>query len=111
MAGSPSDFDACREWLGIDRADLEDPLRILGLAPGDTDPLRVLRAAELRLTHLKGLAAGPHHAAREALILRVEQARETVLSRMASGPPRAAAPGRPPPGRRGCRGRRSRSAW
>ncbi|MFM7075381.1 MAG: hypothetical protein ACKO3G_04855 [Planctomycetaceae bacterium] len=101
MAGSPSDFDACREWLGIDRADLEDPLRILGLAPGDTDPLRVLRAAELRLTHLKGLAAGPHHAAREALILRVEQARETVLSRLASGPPRAAAPFAMPPPPRG----------
>ena len=80
-------FDACREWLGIDRANLGDAFRVLGLPADESDPLRVLRAAEARLVHLKGLAAGPHHAAREALILRVEQARESALSRIAAGAP------------------------
>jgi hypothetical protein len=94
VATSPSDpFDPCREWLGIDRADLADPRRILGLVPSETDPISVLRASEARLGLLKGLAAGPHHAAREALILRVEQAREAVLSEIAA----AADRGRPAP--------------
>lgn len=78
-------FDACREWLSIDRADLADPMRVLGLPADESDPLRVLRAAEVRLAHLKGLAAGPHHAAREALILRVEQAREAALTMISAG--------------------------
>ncbi len=77
-------FDPCRAWLGIDRADLADPRRVLGLVPGETDPIVVLKAAETRLKALKGLAAGPHHAAREALILQVEQAREKVLSQIAA---------------------------
>lgn len=93
MSHSPPDrFDPCRAWLGIDRADLADPRRVLGLVPGETDPIVVLKAAETRLKALKGLAAGPHHAAREALILQVEQARETVLSEIAAaGNGRAAA--------------------
>lgn len=86
MATPPSDkFDPCRAWLGIDRADLADPRRVLGLVPGEFDPIVVLRAAEARLKALKGLAAGTHHAAREALILQVEQAREKVLSQIAAG--------------------------
>lgn len=98
----PTDpFDPCRAWLGIDRADLSDPRKVLGLAPGENDPLRVLRAAEARLARLKGLAAGEHHAAREALILRVEQARESVLSGIAragtKGPPSAPFAMPPPP--------------
>ncbi len=92
-------FDPCRAWLGIDRADLADPFLVLGLAAGENDALRVLRAAESRLTRLKGLAAGEHHAAREALILRVEQAREAVLSRIAQGAPRAPGYSMPPPPR------------
>ena len=109
MATSPPDrFDPCRAWLGIDRADLADPRRVLGLVPGETDPIVVLKAAETRLKALKGLAAGQHHAAREGLILQVEQAREKVLSQIAAaggtgGPSKPAAGGgfaMPPPPRR-----------
>lgn len=104
---APNDrFDACRAWLGIDRADLADPRRVLGLVPGETDPIVVLKAAETRLKALKGLAAGQHHAAREALILQVEQAREKVLSQIAAVGNGPVAPGSragfamPPPPRR-----------
>ena len=110
MANSSSDrFDPCRAWLGIDRAELADPRRVLGLVPGESDPIVVLKAAETRLKVLKGLAAGPHHAAREALILQVEQAREKVLSQIAAvgsgqAPPSPSAQGSgfsmPPPPRR-----------
>jgi hypothetical protein len=97
VATPPSDtFDACRAWLGIDRADLADPRRVLGLVPGEVDPIVVLRAAETRLKALKGLAAGPHHAAREALILQVEQAREKVLSQIAAAGGSGAAKGGQP---------------
>lgn len=81
---SPDRFDPCRAWLGIERADLADPRRVLGLLPAEADPIVVLKAAETRLKALKGLAAGEHHAAREALILQVEQARERVLSQIAA---------------------------
>lgn len=85
MVNPPPDrFDPCRAWLGIDRADLADPQRVLGLVPGESDPIVVLKAAETRLKALKGLAAGQHHAAREALILQVEQAREKVLTQIAA---------------------------
>ena len=110
MATSPPDrFDPCRAWLEIDRADLADPRRVLGLVPGETDPIVVLKAAETRLKALKGLAAGQHHAAREGLILQVEQAREKVLSQIAAaggtgspGKPATAGGGfaMPPPPRR-----------
>jgi len=110
VATTPPDrFDPCRAWLGIDRADLADPRRVLGLVPGETDPIVVLKAAETRLKALKGLAAGQHHAAREGLILQVEQAREKVLSQIAAvggnGPPARPAPAgggfaMPPPPRR-----------
>jgi len=110
VANPPLDrFDPCRAWLGIDRADLADPRRVLGLVPGETDPIVVLKAAEARLKALKGLAAGQHHAAREALILQVEQAREKVLSQIAAvgkgqdlpGPPaQGSGFSMPPPPRR-----------
>ncbi len=109
MANPPPDrFDPCRAWLGIDRADLADPRRVLGVVPGETDPIVVLKAAETRLKALKGLAAGQHHAAREALILQVEQAREKVLSQIAAvgngqappGPPQGSGFAMPPPPRR-----------
>jgi hypothetical protein len=110
VANPPPDrFDPCRAWLGIDRADLADPRRVLGLVPGEADPIVVLKAAETRLKALKGLAAGQHHAAREALILQVEQAREKVLSQIAAvgngqAPPGPSAQGSgfsmPPPPRR-----------
>ena len=110
MANPPPDrFDPCRAWLGIDRADLADPRRVLGVVPGETDPIVVLKAAESRLKALKGLAAGQHHAAREALILQVEQSREKVLSQIAAvgngqAPPGPSAQGSgfsmPPPPRR-----------
>jgi hypothetical protein len=99
VANPPPDrFDPCRAWLGIDRADLADPRRVLGLVPGETDPIVVLKAAETRLKALKGLAAGQHHAAREALILQVEQAREKVLSQIAAVGKGQALPGPPAQG-------------
>jgi len=99
VANPPPDrFDPCRAWLGIDRADLADARRVLGLVPGETDPIVVLKAAETRLKALKGLAAGQHHAAREALILQVEQAREKVLSQIAAVGKGQALPGPPAQG-------------
>ncbi|NCA12309.1 hypothetical protein EBR56_11025, partial [bacterium] len=67
-------FDPCRQWLGIDAVDLVDPRRVLGLGPGEANPLAVLRAAEARLTLLRGVDPGPFAVARQALMTRVEEA-------------------------------------
>jgi outer membrane biosynthesis protein TonB len=75
----PAPFDPCKQWLGIDAVDLVDPRRVLGLDPGEVDPLAVLRAAEARLARLRGIEPGPFAVARRALMQRVEEARETVL--------------------------------
>ena len=100
---SPDPFDPCRQGLGIDASDLENPRRVLGLLPSEADPITVLKAAEARLVLLKGLSQGisqglsaaPHHALRDSLIIRVEEAREAVLSEI------AATAGRPPASRGG----------
>jgi hypothetical protein len=83
---SQAAFDPCRQWLGIDAVELGDPRRVIGVSPGESDPLAVLRAAEARLTLLRGLSAGPFELARNALIKRVEEAREAVLHQLATMP-------------------------
>ena len=83
---SQAAFDPCRQWLGIDAVELGDPRRVIGVSPGESDPLAVLRAAEARLTLLRGLSAGPFELARSALIKRVEEAREAVLHQLATMP-------------------------
>lgn len=100
---TPPPFDPCRQWLGIDAVDLLDPRRVLGIGPGEADPLTVLRAAEDRLATLRSVAPGPFAVARQALLKRVEEAREAVLRDLAVGPaPAGPAPRRftmpPPPG-------------
>jgi outer membrane biosynthesis protein TonB len=78
-------FDPCKQWLGIDAVDLVDPRRVLGLGPGEADPLAVLRAAEARLARLRGVDPGPFAVARQALLKRVEEAREAVLQQISGG--------------------------
>jgi len=73
-------FDPCREWLGIDAVDLDKPHVVLGLAAGETDPVSVCRAAAARLAILNGLLPGPFVVARDALIQRIEEARDTLLA-------------------------------
>lgn len=80
-------FDPCRQWLGIDAVELGDPRRVLGLLPSEADPLVVLRAADARLTLLRGIAPGPFDMARNALIRRVEESREAVLAQIAAAAP------------------------
>ena len=96
-------FDPCRQWLGIDAVDLGDPRRVLGLTAAETDPMVVLRAADARISRLKGLAPGPFAMARDALVRRVEESRETVLGEIARRQPAAPIGSRgfampPPPG-------------
>lgn len=95
----PAPFDPCKQWLGIDAVDLVDPRRVLGLAPGEIDPVAVLRAAEARLARLRGIEPGPFAVARRALMQRVEEARETVLREIsaAAGFPAPRSLSMPPP--------------
>ena len=79
-------FDPCKQWLGIDAVDLEDPRRVLGVAQTESDPLAVIRAAGIRLSLLRGISPGPFEIARNALIKRVEEAREALLLRLAAHP-------------------------
>ena len=90
---SDAQFDPCKQWLGIDAVDLSDPRRLLGLLPSESDPLAVLRAAAARLTLLQGIAPGPFDIARNALLKRVEEAREAVLAQIATAPRAAMAVG------------------
>jgi hypothetical protein len=83
---SSAQFDPCRQWLGIDAVELGDPRRVLGLLPSEADPLVVLRAADARLTLLRSIAPGPFDMARQALIKRVEESREAVLTQIATAP-------------------------
>lgn len=92
-------LDPCRQWLGIDAADLGDHRRVLGIAPDERDPLVVLRAAESRLSRLREVSAGALEFVRTGFVKRVEAARESVLAEIAAAGPRAeAAPAfrRPP---------------
>lgn len=90
-------FDPCRQWLGIDAVELGDPRRVLGLLPSEADPLVVLRAADARLTLLRGIAPGPFDMARNALIKRVEESREAVLAQIAAAPAPVGATFKMPP--------------
>jgi len=84
-------FDPCRQWLGIDAVDLGNPRVLLGVSQQESDPLAVLRAAEVRLNLLRAISPGPFELARAGLVKRVEEAREKLLSELAAGP------SRPPP--------------
>ena len=79
-------FDPCKQWLGIDALDLDDPRRVLGIGPHESDPLAVIRATTTRLSLLRGISSGPFELARAALIMRVEEAREHLLIQLASCP-------------------------
>jgi hypothetical protein len=89
--------DPCREWLGIDAADLGDHRRVLGVAPGERDPLVVLRAADARLARLRSVKAGSLESVRVGFVKRVEAARESVLAAIAAAAPAAPAFRVPPP--------------
>lgn len=94
---APAPFDPARHWLGLDAVDLVDPRRVLGLAAGETDRPTIARAAEERLAKLAAVPPGPFDRARDALMQRVREARDSLL---ADAPPpvapRLAMP--PPPG-------------
>lgn len=98
---SEAPLDPCRQWLGIDAADLGDHRRVLGIAPEERDPLAVLRAADAKLAALRGVSAGALEFVRAGFVKRVEAARESVLAEIASSTPpaggRAAAAFRRPP--------------
>ncbi|MEI6240077.1 MAG: hypothetical protein WCR51_06790 [Planctomycetia bacterium] len=85
----PTPFDPCKQWLGIDAVDLVDPRRVLGISPRETDAAKVVHAAQRRLDRLHGVNAGPFAVARNALVKRVEEARDALLAEIAT-PPRAA---------------------
>jgi hypothetical protein len=80
-------FDPCRQWLGIDAVELGNARRVLGVAAGETDPVAVVRAADARLNLLRNLSPGPFEMARAALVKRVEEARDKLLSECAASPP------------------------
>ena len=72
-------FDPCRQWLGISALELDDPRKLLGLDSID-DPIRILQAAEARLARLQAVEAGPYEVARRALVARIEEARDRLLT-------------------------------
>ncbi len=109
MTDQPLPAGPCREWLGLDPADLRHPRRVLGLLPSESDPLVVLEAAKARITLLRGLEVGALEPVRRALLDRVETAREEVLAEIAASgraaptpvprrPPAAFRMPPPPPG-------------
>jgi len=73
-------FDPCKQWLGIDAVDLVDPRRVLGIRPSETDAAAVNRAAAARLDRLRSVEPGPFAVAHNALVKRVEEARDAVLA-------------------------------
>jgi hypothetical protein len=99
----PAPFDPCKQWLGIDAVDLVDPRRVLGVSAREADAEVVRRAAQARLATLRAVEPGPFELARNALVKRVEEARDAVLTELAA-PPRAGSAGverlsmPPPPG-------------
>jgi hypothetical protein len=73
-------FDPCREWLGIDAADLVHPHRVLGIPDSQTDADTILRVAEERIAQLARIEPGPFGKAHAALTARVAEARDTLLA-------------------------------
>jgi hypothetical protein len=94
-------FDPCRQWLGIDAVELVTPHRVLGISPLETDPLVIVRAADQKLGVLRSIDPGSLVRARDALVTRVEQARDAMLAAASSGAgnvaPFPAAPQSTPP--------------
>lgn len=80
----PTPFDPCKQWLGIDAVDLVDPRRVLGIRPAETDATTVSRAAAARLDRLRSVEPGPFAVAHNALVKRVEEARDAVLAEIAA---------------------------
>jgi hypothetical protein len=78
-------FDPCRQWLGIDAVELVTPHRVLGVSPLETDPLVIVRAADQKLGVLRSIDPGSLARARDALMTRVEQARDAMLAAASSG--------------------------
>lgn len=91
-----SGFDPCKQWLGIDALSLSDPWLVLGVARGETNPLAIVRAADAKLAILRAVPAGPLTLARDALVKRVEAARDELLADSQAAPA-APAPLAPPP--------------
>lgn len=91
-----SGFDPCKQWLGIDALSLGDPWLVLGVARGETNPLAIVRAADAKLTILRGVPAGPLSIARDALVKRVEAARDELLASAAQAIQTAQPPLAPP---------------
>ena len=77
---SGSEFDPCRQWLGIDAVDLVKPHCVLGLPAWETDPAKIVTAADKRLKQLRGVDPGSMTRARDGLIRRVEEARNAMLA-------------------------------
>ncbi len=73
-------FDPCREWLGIHATDLKDPHRVLDIPQTVTDGDTIARLAEARLAMLSKIAPGPFQKAHAALLMRVAEARDTLLA-------------------------------
>lgn len=73
-------FDPCREWLGIDALDLNDPRRVLGLPPHVRDADAIAQAAAARLQALRRISPGPFAKAHAALVTRVEESRARLLA-------------------------------
>ncbi|MFY8220507.1 MAG: hypothetical protein ACOVJ6_01210, partial [Pirellulales bacterium] len=80
----PAPFDPCKQWLGIDAVDLVDPRRVLGIRPSETDAATVSGAAAARLDRLRSVEPGPFAVAHNALVKRVEEARDAVLAEIAA---------------------------
>lgn len=92
-----SGFDPCKQWLGIDALSLSDPWLVLGVARGETNPLAIVRAADAKLAILRAVPPGPLTLARDALVKRVEAARDELLSAASQAAQAAPAPLAPPP--------------
>ncbi|MFM8733820.1 MAG: hypothetical protein ACKOC8_01285 [Pirellulales bacterium] len=89
-------IDPCRQWLGIDATDLADPYRALGLAPGESDPLAIVRAADDRLARLRAIVPGPFERAHASILARVAEARDDLLARAANSATLPASSAAPP---------------
>jgi hypothetical protein len=92
-----SGFDPCKQWLGIDALSLGDPWLVLGVTRGETNPLAIVRAADTKLAILRSVPAGPLSIARDALVKRVEAARDELLASATQAPIAPPTPAAPPP--------------
>jgi hypothetical protein len=77
-------FDPCRQWLGIDAVELVTPHRVLGVSPLEADSLVIVRAADQKIALLRSVEPGTLALARDALMTRVEQARDSMLAAASS---------------------------